>query len=92
MLGTIEPTSKYNTHAKTQVPKSPEPTPHIIFKLRQIAREPTYLSKLPIQHISPGNAPRPLILPLKQPAGAQFWTEPGNGTEYGARKYDMVIH
>ncbi|SAM07914.1 hypothetical protein [Absidia glauca] len=25
-----------------------------------------------IQHIPPGNAPRPLILPLKQPAGAQF--------------------
>ncbi|SAM05107.1 hypothetical protein [Absidia glauca] len=25
-----------------------------------------------IQHISPGNAPRRLILPLKQPAGAPF--------------------
>ncbi|SAM01781.1 hypothetical protein [Absidia glauca] len=25
-----------------------------------------------IQHISPGNAPRPLILPLKRPEGAQF--------------------
>ncbi|SAM06177.1 hypothetical protein [Absidia glauca] len=27
-----------------------------------------------IQHISPGNAPRPLILPLKRPEGAQFQT------------------
>ncbi|SAL95134.1 hypothetical protein [Absidia glauca] len=72
MLGRIEPTSEYNTHAKTQVPECissvislgppdpttigaefmralslpPEPTPHIIFKLRQIAPQPTYLSKL----------------------------------------------
>jgi hypothetical protein len=44
------------------------------------------------QHISPGNQPRPLILPLKPAAGAQFLTEPVNGAENSARRYGIIMH
>ncbi|SAM08740.1 hypothetical protein [Absidia glauca] len=101
MLGRIEPMSEYNTHTKAQGPKfiqsvsspgPPDPTTVPLTSYSNSDRPIHRFIQTSIQHISPGNATRPLILPLKQPDGAQFETAPGNGSEYGARKFDMVMH
>ncbi|SAM06179.1 hypothetical protein [Absidia glauca] len=88
MLGRIEPMSENGVSAPPEptlsLPLIPTSTP--------IDRSRAHMSiQTSSQNISPGNAPRPLILRLKFTAGAQFQTEPGNGAEYGARKYDMVM-